>query len=110
MRGCEGKRIKHRKSRKKRGCGGKKRNKETEIPRKSEFMEVKRGGKKKKTENPRKSEVMEERKRKYRNIKKKQEDGKNLLKNKGKTKLWRNKKTQKKDGVALKINERWLQK
>ena len=83
----------------------------TEIPRKSEFMEVKRGGKsKKKTENPRKSEVMEERKRKYRNIKKKQEDGKKSLKNKGKTKLWRNGKTQKKDGVALKVNERWLQK
>ena len=80
----------------------------TEIPRKSEFMEVKRGGKRKKTENPRKSEVMEERKRKYRNIKKKQEDGKKSLKKKGK--LWRNGKTQKKDGVMLKVNERWLQK
>ena len=35
---------------------------------------------------------------------------KKLLKNKGKTKLWRHEKTQKKDGVVLKVNERWLQK
>ena len=74
-------------------------------------MEVKRGGKKgKNTEKPRKSEVMEERKRKYRNIKKKQEDRKKITEKQGKTKLWRNGKTQKKDGVALKVNERWLQK
>ena len=49
---------------------------------------------------------MEERKRKYRIIKKKQEDGKKSLENKGKTKLWRNRKTQKKDGVTLKVSER----
>ena len=51
----------------------------TEIPRKSESMEVKTGEKEKKNiEKPRKSEVLEERKRKYRNIKKKRQDGEKL--------------------------------
>ena len=51
----------------------------TEIPRKSESMEVKTGEKEKKnTEKPRKSNVTEARKRKYRNVKKKQEDGEKL--------------------------------
>ena len=45
------KEVQHRTSRKKRGCGGKKRNKETQkYQEKSEFMEIKRGGKKKKTQ------------------------------------------------------------
>ena len=72
-------------------------------------MEVKRGKKKKTQKNQEKSRLWRKENKNTEISRKSKKMGKKSLKNKGKTK-WRNEKTQKKDGVALKVNERWLQK